>query len=89
MQKLVMHGKSRGLASRLAVSQVAATLIEMVDLSNISIPTKADVPQTRENSHYRSLRITPFSMEVSGINGDHWDRLISKILPSVCERKKN
>jgi hypothetical protein len=53
--------------------------LDMVDLRNIPVPPKEDASQTEDRLHYCSLPITPFSMEVSGMNGDHWDRMISRI----------
>jgi len=63
--------------------QQSSTGIKDIDLRTIPKPPKAHLPITSDGISAGPPRITPFTMEVSRMKGDHWDGIIPKMLAPV------
>jgi len=67
----------------LIIFQQSSTGIRDIDLRSMPKPPKAHLPITSDGISSGPARITPFTMEVSSMKGDHWDGIIPRMLAPV------
>jgi len=63
--------------------QQSSSGIKDIDLRTLPKPPKPHVPIMSDGISAKPPRITPFSMEVSSMKGDHWDGIIPRMLALV------
>jgi len=58
-------------------------LASEVGLRNMEKPPHIHMPITKDGGSSKPASITPFTLEVSSVKGDHWDSIIKKIASTI------
>jgi hypothetical protein len=58
--------------------------VSEVELRNIEKPQHILMPITSDGGSSKPVPITPSTLEVSGIKGNHWDSFIKTIVSAIC-----